>query len=139
MKQMFLQIITDTSNIAIVKKSGLTENYWFWIAAVEFGVILFMIAKSFKKQKIPIDRTTEELLNNSKKTNVDMGNLMDNINKSKELYKQLSTKCHPDRFIDTELNKKAGDIFQDITRNQRNYSRLLELKEIAQNELHITI
>lgn len=140
MKQILLQILSDSSKMTTVKsKSSLTENYWFWIAAAELGLILFLIAKLRQKQKVMLDSTTEELLNKSKNSNVDMDNLMNSINKSRELYKLLSTKCHPDRFLEETINKKASEIFQEISKNQRNYNRLLELKEIAQTELNITI
>jgi|APEBP8051072210_1049370.scaffolds.fasta_scaffold00951_10 hypothetical protein len=140
MKQILLQIISDSSKMTTIKsKSSLTENYWFWIAAAELGLILFLIAKLRQKQKVMLDSTTKELLNKSKNSNVDMDNLMNSINKSRELYKLLSTKCHPDRFLEENINKKASEIFQEISKNQRNYNRLLELKEIAQTELNITI
>lgn len=140
MKQTLLQIITDSTKMVTTKsKSGIAGDYWFWIAAAELGLIVFLIAKLRKKQKVAFDTTTEDLLNNSKKSNVDMDNLMNSINKSRELYKQLSTKCHPDRFIDEDQNKKANELFQEITKNQRNYNRLLELKEIAKTELNLNL
>lgn len=140
MKQTLLQIIIDSTKMITTKsKSGITSDYSFWVAAAELGIIAFLVAKLRKKQKITFDASTEDLLNNSKSANVDMDNLMNNINMSRELYKKLSTKCHPDRFIDEEQNKIASEIFQEITKSQRNYNRLLELKTIAENQLNINI
>lgn len=140
MKQILLQIITDSTKVIMTKsKSGFSQNYWFWIAAAELGVILFLATKLVKKKEVVFDTKTEDLLNSSKSTNIDMTNLMDSINKSRDLYKLLSSKCHPDRFLDAEKNKLADDLFQEITKSQRNYARLLELKETAINKLNITI
>ena len=62
---------------------------------------------------------------------------MNSITHSKELYKELSKKCHPDRFVNTHLQEVADKLFQEITANQRNHKRLTELKKQAQNELNI--
>ena len=88
-------------------------------------------------KKWPLNR--EDTFQNSKETEIDMDSLMDSIHKSRDLYKKLSSKCHPDRFTDKEFSEKAEIIFQEITRNKRNYKKLLELKEIAQSQLNITL
>ena len=40
-----------------------------------------------------------------------MNNLMDSMHKSRNLYKELSKKCHPDRFINNPKQKIAEEIF----------------------------
>jgi curved DNA-binding protein CbpA len=69
--------------------------------------------------------------------NADMKNLVNSIAKSRELYKELSRQCHPDRFVNTDLQPTAEDIFQEISRNKRNYKILLALKERAIEKLNI--
>lgn len=66
-----------------------------------------------------------------------MENLMDSINGARTLYKELSRKCHPDRFVNTPKEKIAQEIFQEITKNQRNFEKLKLLKEKAINSLNI--
>lgn len=141
MRYTLLQILSDSTRTVMTDKNSasLKANYWFWIAVIELAIILLLVIKKRKKRRIIFDNSTENTLNISKSSNVDMDDLMNNINKSKDLYKKLSTKCHPDRFIDEELNKKADSIFQEITKNQRNYNQLLAIKELAQKELKITI
>ena len=140
MKQILLQILNDSSKIIIANsKSGSPKNYWLWIAVGEFCMILFLLAKHFRKKKEFIDPEITEILKTAKNTDMNMDNLMDNINKSRGLYKRLSTKCHPDRFTNTEISDKANEIFQEITKSKRDYKRLLELKTIAETELNITI
>ena len=147
MKQILLQIMKDTSKLVPANSQSLVTNYWFWIATAECALILLLANKVRKKkieiipeQDVPdIPLNSENSFQNAKETEIDMDNLMDSIHKSRDLYKKLSSKCHPDRFIDKDLNKKADIIFQDITRNQRNYKKLLQLKEVAQTQLNITI
>ncbi len=141
MTNILLQIVADTNYTALKPKSSapMQSNIWFWTTIAELAIIIFLIVKHKRQAKINYDSNIENALKNSKTANVDMDNVMDSINKSRDLYKQLSTKCHPDRFLDKDLNNKANEIFQEITKNQRNYKRLLELKETAQIQLNITI
>lgn len=142
MTHTLLQILSDTAKvIANTKHDFLSiRNYWMWIAATELLVIGYLASKLVNKKKISYDNTTGDILNKAKNTNISMDNLMNSINKSRQLYKQLSVKYHPDRFpLDTERRKIADDLFQDITRNQRNYNKLLELQEEAKNKLDTTL
>ena len=132
-------LIKDTIPHISQNNSPWSGNFWLWIAAAEFFIILFLLLKIFKKKKTVVDPEISEILSVAKNSDMDMNSLMDNINKSRGLYKQLSTKCHPDRFADTEISNKANEIFQEITKNKRDYKRLLELKIIAETELNITI
>jgi hypothetical protein len=50
-------------------------------------------------------------LKNSKNNKIDMNNLMDSMHKSRNLYKELSKKCHPVRFINNPKQKIAEEIF----------------------------
>lgn len=43
--------------------------------------------------------------------------------------------CHPDKFVNTSKEKIAEEIFQEISKNKRNYEELVMLKDSAINEL----
>jgi alcohol dehydrogenase YqhD (iron-dependent ADH family) len=142
MKCTLLQILSDTTKMVTNTKTGTssTNNYWMWIAVAEFLVIGYLTFKLVNKKKVKFEQAGGDILNEAKNSNVDMDNLMNSINKSRQLYKQLSAKCHPDRFpADEEKRKMADELFQDITKNQRNYNKLLELQEEAKQKLNITI
>ena len=87
-----------------------------------------------KKLFKPRPKMNKELLKYKSKS-FDMGNLMNDINKSRELYKELSRSCHPDRFINAPQYNKAVLIMQEITKNKRNYNNLIKLQKQANNEL----
>lgn len=140
MKEILIQIMQDSTKALPDKsKSDLANNYWFWIATAELAFIVILLFKLRQKNRYDLELKENEIFQTSKETNIDMNNLMDSIYKSRDLYKRLSAKCHPDRFTEVDLNNKADKLFQEITRNQRNYKKLLEIKEIAQSELNITI
>jgi hypothetical protein len=123
------------------RSENLLYSIWFWIAIIEFFVVLFLITKLLTKKKLDFDfyGLQKDKLKNAKSTSIDMNDLMNNINGSKDLYKNLSRACHPDKFLNTDMYKKAEEIFQEITLNKRNYKRLVELKNEAIRELQITI
>lgn len=130
--------------VGLVQNSDLLyENIWFWIAVLELVVICFLLFKLFKKKQSSDltfnDVSKKDLRRKVKNSNVDMSNLMDSINNSKDLYKQLSRTCHPDRFINTDKHSSAEEIFQNISKNKRNYQKLLEIKEEAINKLNLKI
>jgi hypothetical protein len=131
-----LQIIDSTTTVKKISPVGSNSiNFWFWIAIAEFFLILILL---FLKIKKPIPSTLEDkILDDAKLGDVDLGNLFESINKSEELYNVLKKKCHPDRFLDPEQNKIADALFQEITKNKRNYKNLLELKMAAEKQLNI--
>ena len=55
-----------------------------------------------------------------------MNNLMDSIHNSRNLYKELSKKCHPDRFINDPKQKIAEEIFQDYINND-SYTKIFDI------------
>jgi hypothetical protein len=108
-------------------------------AFIEFIIIIAL--GIYIKKNLPI-LSDEELaqhkrLKDAKLIDIDMNGLIDSINNSKVLYKQLSKKCHPDRFIAADLKEKANAIIQEITENKNNYAVLLQLKNKAEQELNI--
>ncbi len=60
-----------------------------------------------------------------------MDNLMNNINKSSQLHKELSRNYHPDRFLDEEKKALAEELMKEINGNKTDYKKLLALKEKA--------
>lgn len=69
---------------------------------------------------------------------IDFNNIVSSAFHAKELYDELKTVCHPDRFQDTEIVSKATELFQLVTQNKGNYDVLLQLKERIYNELPIS-
>ncbi|RYY44247.1 MAG: molecular chaperone DnaJ [Chitinophagaceae bacterium] len=136
-----LQTITDSTKMITETKNSApagASNHWIWIAGVELLVIGLLTVALLKKKKTPFVPPTGNLLSESRNAEIDMGSLMDNINQSRQLYKKLSVQCHPDRFAGDEHKRKIADeLFQDITRYQRNYEKLLALQELAKQKLHI--
>ena len=141
MKHILSQIKTDNLSIVTPSNSeGFLNSTLFWIAIVEF-IIIFLLILFIKKKSS--DLTFSDLsskdVKNLKSTTVDMDNLMNSINSSKDLFKKLSKVCHPDKFATTNKQTLAEEIYKEITKNKRNYKKLNELKNRAVNELHITI
>jgi preprotein translocase subunit SecF len=119
---------TDTTNTSI----------WFWIVVIELVFITYLLFKLWKKNsKLKFNDATNAEVHNAKKSDIDMDNLMNSINGSKDLYKELSRACHPDRFINTDKQKMAEDLFQEISKNRRDYEKLNALKQIAITNLNI--
>lgn len=133
--------IQDTAN-EVDNFYNMFDSVWFWVALIELLIILVLLLiiriKIRSKRRIAYDdldkRKLKKKLSNS---SVDMNNLMRSINESKELYKQLSRLCHPDRFVNTDKDEIANIIFQEISKNKRNFDKLNELKQKAINELGI--
>ncbi|RZJ73114.1 MAG: hypothetical protein EOO45_10490 [Flavobacterium sp.] len=136
-----LQAITDTSKMMTGNQKSATpspNNYWMWIAVAELAVIGYLTYRLLNNRKPALPETEATLFTEAKSSNIDMGDLMNNITKSRNLYKQLSAKCHPDRFaMDAGKRQIADEIFQELSRHQRNYSKLLALQERAGRELNI--
>lgn len=139
-----IQTITDSSEIIITSNNLETIgnngfDLWFIISMIQVLIIIVLLYKNQKliKTNLKDDKFSE--LKNAKKADINMGSLMENINLSKDLYKKLSRSCHPDRFQDEQIKNKADKIFQEISKNQRNYQKLVELKSKAEQELNINL
>jgi hypothetical protein len=141
-----IQIKTDSLSVdsisKVVEVANTNQEYainlWLYVAIIEFLIIGFLIYKMTKKKTdLDFSDISKDKLKSAKSSQVDMGNVMNSINGSKELYKQLSKRCHPDRFINSEKQELAETIFQDITKHKRNFQKLSELKERAKEELEI--
>jgi hypothetical protein len=134
-----MNLIIKTSNKIIENKNLIDFNsLWFWLSIGELLLIIYLIYR-LKSKKVVSELTDLEMQNiqNSKNNPIDMNSLMNNIHNARGLYKELSRKCHPDRFIGDPKHQIAEDIFQEISDNERNYEKLNQLKTRAINELNI--
>jgi hypothetical protein len=115
------------------------SSIWFWISIFEFLFLIFLLNKQFKIRKQT--KLNNLFVNNSdgetKNIDVIIGDIMNDINHSKKLYKELIKVCHPDRYINQETHLIALSIFQEITENENNYSKLLQLKKRAEQGLNV--
>ncbi len=121
-----------------VNLTTIKYDIWFWIALFELIIIVYLIYKwklINKRRSFSISGQKEIL--KSKSNEVDMSNVITSMHASADLYKELSRKCHPDRFVNSPLQDKAQEIFQELNKNRRNHAKLLELKNIATQELKI--
>ncbi|SFJ32649.1 J domain-containing protein [Olleya namhaensis] len=143
MKNILLQAKQDVvvpDVLVNTEATSMSISIWFWVALVQFLVILFLLIKLKKKQRnLKFGDISKNSLNNAKKGEVDMANLMNSISGSKDLYKKLSRVCHPDRFINTDKQNIAEDIFQEISKYKRDFNKLTELKQRAIKELNINL
>jgi hypothetical protein len=139
MKQILLQIKSDSLSISTaIKTESSLNSIWFWVSVVEFAIIIFLIVKLKNiKTELAFSDSTKDEIKNAKSTKIDMDNLMNSINGSRDLYKELSKVCHPDKFVNTAKQKIAEEIFQEISKDKRNFEKLLAHKERAKNELNI--
>lgn len=132
-----LKIANKTITKSIASESNEHINWWLWIAIIEFIFIVFLIIKQKNKPK---DTVKKKFKKEFLEQEIDFNNIINSSFNSKQLYDELKVKCHPDRFpTDKEKNIIADKLFQEITENQNNVKRLIELKEEAKQKLNINI
>lgn len=134
-----MNILLNTSKKIITNDKVIdSHSLWFWFSIIELLLIIYLIYKlKSKSKKVELTDLDTNKIINSKNNKIDMNNLMNSIHNSRTLYKELSKKCHPDRFINDPKQKNAEEIFQEITKNERNFEKLNSLKLRAENELNI--
>jgi hypothetical protein len=137
-KVLFL-LQADTTKVATTLKTtnSIWTSLWFWVALIEFAFIIFLLLRKQKNSNLAFSDLGKDKMRNSKTASVDMDNLMNSINGSAALYKELSRKCHPDRFVNSPKQKLAEEIFQEITRNKSDFQKLSLLKKRAIDELNL--
>jgi hypothetical protein len=130
-----LKVVGETIKKSIASETNEQINWWLWIAIFEFIFILFLV---IKQKKTPKDTLRQKFRNESLEQEIDFNNIINSSFNSKQLYDELKVKCHPDLFpTDKEKNLIAENLFQEITENQNNAKRLIELKEEAKQKLNI--
>lgn len=131
-------LLSITKKIIPAEKISTFSTPWFWISVAELVIITILIYKlKSKSKKYNFSDLETENIRKSKKSDIDMDNLMNSIHNSRPLYKELCKKCHPDKFINDSKQEIAEEIFQEITKNERNFQKLELLKVRAINELKI--
>lgn len=128
---MILQV-QDTLAPGVDVSIATGTSIWFWIAMFELLIILFMVWR--RRKKVMLHNPIEEL-KVAKNKEVDMDDLMMSITNSREMYKKLSRKYHPDRFINTEKFEVAEELFKKIVANERNYAALKTIEQEAKEKL----
>ncbi len=79
-----------------------------WIVKLLSNIILRTHSKNgFKKEQL-----------GGKEIEIDFNKFFSDFNKSKEIYNELIRKCHPDRFVDPDLNSIATDLSFKNSRKQ---------------------
>lgn len=140
MTNLILTLPTVAKNtLQVDSKATLMNSVFFWIAILEFIIIIFLVVRfKSKRNKLDFSDLERDTVKSAKSKKIDMDNLMNSINSSRDLYKELSKKCHPDRFINDPKHKIAEEIFQEISRHERNFEKLNLIKTRAINELNVT-
>lgn len=129
-----IQIVSDSTNLVDTASIVYDLPFWFWISLIELIVIILLIINKRSKSKDLSDLNPDKI-SKMQSNEINMNDLMNNINKSKDLYRELSRKYHPDRFINTNKHKIAEDLFQEISKNKRNFQELKIIKIKAEKEL----
>jgi hypothetical protein len=78
------------------------------------------------------NKDQKRLIDEIKKESISMEGLLGNIQKMDELqvlYKELCSEAHPDRFMDSEKQEIAKQMFQKIQANKYNYEELVSIKQ----------
>ena len=134
MKDSITLITQHVSNVAIP-----TEwycNIWIWVSIVALFIILILIKQTASKLRTS---TAKNIKAESLSKDVDFNNIIKSSFYATELYNKLKVKCHPDKFTDPILKRKADQLFQEITQNKTNLKRLEELKLEAIEVLNINL
>jgi hypothetical protein len=139
MKNILLLVKNDSIvKVSTLQSSTYFNNIWLWMSIFEFLIIIFLFYKlKNKKSGLEFNDLPKDKLKTAKSTSIDMDNLMNSINGAGELYKELSKKCHPDRYVNSDKQSLAEEIFQEISKNKRNFKALQDIKVRAINELKI--
>ena len=141
MKFLLIQVKTDSVTSGIISTTDAsTITIWFWVALIELFLITYLIIRlNRKRSPLKFGDILSDKIRNAQNSDVDMDNLMNSITGSKNLYKELSRTCHPDRFINSSKQNISVEIFQEISKNKRDFNKLSELKKRAIAELNINL
>ena len=132
-------LLQVSKKIVPVEKISTLNSVLICITIIELTIIVYLLYKL--KTKKPISNLSDleiQGITKSKKSEINMDSLMDNIHSSKPLYKELSRKCHPERFVNDDRQDLAQEIFKEITKHEKNFEQLEKLKKRAIAELNLT-
>jgi len=109
-------------------------DVWFWIAVVEFVIIIILL---FSKKDSKKSEIRKKVLNEGK---IDFGNIIKSSFHAEQLYNELMRKCHPDLFApDDKKMRIANEITMRISKNKNDLKELEKLREEAINKLNIKL
>ena len=69
------------------------------------------------------------------KSQVNFDSLFVSMAHGQQLFKQLQVLCHPDKYIGTNKQEKAEELFKLVMEYSTNYERLLEIQKRYEDEL----
>jgi hypothetical protein len=103
MKTILIISSDSIQGLNSLTSNNATNSVWFWISICEFIVIFLILNRYvFNRPKLQYSNLSKNDLVNSENANIDMSNVINSINQSKELYKKMASQYHPDRFIDND-------------------------------------
>lgn len=138
MKALLIISSDSIQGLNTITSNNFINSIWFWISISEFIFILLILNRYvFNKSKLKYSNLSKNDLVNPENANIDMNNIINSINQSKELYKKMASQYHPDRFIDNDKKLIATEIMKEVVANKRNYSKLVELKALADIKLNL--
>ena len=138
MKTILIISSDSIQGLNSLTSNNATNSVWFWISICEFIVIFLILNRYvFNRPKLQYSNLSKNDLVNSENANIDMSNVINSINQSKELYKKMASQYHPDRFIENDKKLIATEIMKEVVANKRNYSKLVELKALADIKLNL--
>jgi hypothetical protein len=105
--------------VTLIKSNFIAMSIFILLIIILF--IYIILKKNRKKNN----------LQKFKKNVINMDNIFESIYKSEELFKELSKKCHPDKFTNKDNYQEINSLYQEITVNKKNYEKLLICKEKA--------
>lgn len=110
-------------------------DIWLWVAILELVIIVVLLFVLLYKKSALHSRKSKILAEDP-----DFANVFDSAFNAAPLYKELSRKCHPDRFApDPEKMRIADNLFRRITENKNNIKELHKLKEEISQKLEMRI
>ncbi len=114
-------------------------NYWEILNYLIYSTFIGLLLFSFAIYLIIINKR-KRVLQRLKKTDSlnykrEILNISKSISKSKNLYKQLIVKVHPDKFTGDD-NEAATILSQKITSSKRNYNELILLSKEVESFLN---
>ena len=133
-----IQFLQVADSVSVDHTHIVVDNLWFWIALVEFILILFLLERNSRRKNAKL-ATQAKLKSESLSEEIDINNVINSSFHATELYDQLKRICHPDRFTDPIKKEIADRIFQSITENKRDYKRLQQIKIQAIKELNVKL
>jgi hypothetical protein len=129
--------LKDKSSIIREKETSKINPLWIWTIFLILLILAFRFINNKRKlQSLDLSELKKEEKEKFRNQKVNMIDVMNDINLSKKLYKKLSKKYHPDRFIGEIEHDFFEKIFQEITENQRDYKKLIEIENKINNQIN---